>query len=96
MNITFLIGNGFDRNLGLATSYRDFVKEYKNTPGSTKNLEKFREYINENEDLWSQAEIEIGADGNAADHNPVFRNAVGDKFRNQSCMGNEIPEVMTG
>ena len=28
MNITFLIGNGFDLNLGLATAYSDFVKYY--------------------------------------------------------------------
>ena len=31
MNITFLIGNGFDLNLGLATAYSDFVKYYKET-----------------------------------------------------------------
>ena len=29
MNITFLIGNGFDRNLGLNTTYSDFTKHYK-------------------------------------------------------------------
>ena len=31
MNITFLIGNGFDLNLGLATRYTDFIEEYINT-----------------------------------------------------------------
>lgn len=31
MNITFLIGNGFDLNLGLATACSDFVKFYKET-----------------------------------------------------------------
>ncbi len=28
MNITFLIGNGFDLNLGLKTRYTDFYKYY--------------------------------------------------------------------
>ena len=29
MKITFLVGNGFDLNLGLDTNYSDFLKEYK-------------------------------------------------------------------
>ena len=32
MNITFMIGNGFDRNLGLKTKYSDFIAWYKETP----------------------------------------------------------------
>ena len=51
MNITFLIGNGFDRNLGLETTYSDFVKEYKKTNGSTETLKEFRAYIKDNEEL---------------------------------------------
>lgn len=60
MNITFLIGNGFDRNLGLATTYSDFVKEYKKSVGKTDNLKNFRKHIEENEELWSAAELAIG------------------------------------
>ena len=60
MNITFFIGNGFDRNLGLKTTYADFIKYYKNTKGATKILEKFRNYINDNEELWRNAEIALG------------------------------------
>lgn len=60
MNITFLIGNGFDRNMGLATSYSEFVEYYKETEGKTENLEKFRNHIQSNQELWSAAEIEIG------------------------------------
>lgn len=29
MNIVYIVGNGFDRNLGLKTSYQDFYKFYK-------------------------------------------------------------------
>lgn len=60
MNITFLIGNGFDRNLGLNTTYSDFVTHYKKSTPKTKALEKFHEYIKENEELWSAAEIAMG------------------------------------
>ena len=60
MNITFLIGNGFDLNLGLSTTYSDFVGDYKGADGKTKILKDFRKYINENEELWSAAEIELG------------------------------------
>lgn len=28
MNVTFLLGNGFDLNLGLSTSYKDFYSYY--------------------------------------------------------------------
>ena len=28
MNIAFVVGNGFDRALGLKTSYYDFLQEY--------------------------------------------------------------------
>ena len=38
MNITFMIGNGFDRNLGLKTTYSDFIKWYKKTPPKTDTL----------------------------------------------------------
>ena len=59
MNITFMIGNGFDRNLGLKTTYSDFIKWYKETPAKTETLKEFREYINDNEELWSAAEEEL-------------------------------------
>lgn len=60
MNITFMIGNGFDRNLGLKTKYSDFIAWYKETPAETDTLRKFRKYISKNEELWSAAEEELG------------------------------------
>ena len=60
MNITFLIGNGFDRNLGLATTYAEFVKEYKALKPPTKTIEDFRNHIKDNEELWSSAEVALG------------------------------------
>lgn len=60
MNITFLIGNGFDINLGLKTKYSDFVKYYKSLKAKSDTLKKFHDYITENEELWSAAEIAMG------------------------------------
>nr|WP_326214440.1 AbiH family protein [uncultured Oscillibacter sp.] len=60
MNITFLIGNGFDRNLGLNTTYSDFVKDYKNLKADNNILADFRRHIKENQELWSAAELALG------------------------------------
>lgn len=60
MNITFLIGNGFDLNLGLDTKYSDFIKEYKKTKKGTDTLNKLHKHIKENEDMWSVAEVALG------------------------------------
>ena len=60
MHITFLIGNGFDRNLGLNTTYSDFVKVYKNLTSKSEHINRFRTYIKENEKLWSKAEEALG------------------------------------
>ena len=60
MNITFLVGNGFDRNLGLDTTYSDFVKHYKDNTPQTDALIQFHNYIEDNEDLWSAAELAMG------------------------------------
>lgn len=60
MNITFLIGNGFDLNMGLQTLYSDFLKEYKKIDTKSKNLNSFRQNISENETEWASAEIALG------------------------------------
>lgn len=74
MNVTFMIGNGFDRNLGLKTTYSEFVAWYKDTPPKTETLRKFREFINENEELWSAAEEELGK------YTAQFEAGAGDAF----------------
>lgn len=76
MKITFLIGNGFDINLGLKTKYKDFVNHYKqinyeeNTFIDEKNLneekqkkehiDRFKKHINENIEMWSNGELALG------------------------------------
>lgn len=61
MQITFLIGNGFDLNLGLETNYSDFLKDYQKVLDTDSELiKKFKYDILENKDLWSSAELAFG------------------------------------
>lgn len=49
MNITYLIGNGFDLNLGLKTKFKDYLEEYMVPQPEDSEL------INSDIDLWSGA-----------------------------------------
>ena len=61
MNIVYLIGNGFDRNLGLRTSYKDFYNFYKKQGSSNENIRKIKEFIaNGESELWSDLEEALG------------------------------------
>lgn len=56
MNITFLIGNGFDLNLGLKTSYRDFYKYFvEHYPDNI-----IAKAINKDYELWADLEFGLG------------------------------------
>ncbi|CCY67694.1 uncharacterized protein BN753_00062 [Clostridium sp. CAG:678] len=62
MNITFLIGNGFDLNLGLETTYSAFLKEYtkKYLEKDSYELKNFKSDILADKELWSDAERAFG------------------------------------
>ena len=64
MNITFLIGNGFDLSLGLKTRYQDMYKEYVNTASADNEIREFKELLRSDEmkgyNLWSDFEIGMG------------------------------------
>lgn len=56
MNITFLIGNGFDLNLKLDTRYSDFYKYYvKNDPNDLLSKSIKKDY-----EMWSDLEVGLG------------------------------------
>ncbi|MBO5081205.1 MAG: bacteriophage abortive infection AbiH family protein [Lachnospiraceae bacterium] len=71
MNITFLIGNGFDLNLGMKTQYTDFIEYYIQNDdfdfesefdfffGDTP-IKKFKRDLDKNKMLWSAAELAFG------------------------------------
>lgn len=71
MNITYLIGNGFDRNMGLSTSFSDFLEDFlKEAEDDDPEIGKFKEDIRKRElkdrkekrdtTLWSNAELAFG------------------------------------
>ena len=67
MDITFLIGNGFDLSLGCKTSYRDFYEWYLNQPTGSqhaKAIKRLKENIKKDLDEglqnWSDFEIGLG------------------------------------
>jgi len=62
MNILFLIGNGFDLNLGMKTRYRDFYDYYTNLPKDNDSdvVKSFKNELWNNIDLWSDLERELG------------------------------------
>ena len=68
MNITFLIGNGFDLNLGLDTGYKDFLKYYLSqetidpkTKKPDKDIQAFKNLISNEIEYWSDLEKALGA-----------------------------------
>lgn len=56
MNITFMIGNGFDINLGLKTRYTDFYPYYL----SKNHEDMISQSIAENYDRWADLELALG------------------------------------
>lgn len=61
MRVTFLIGNGFDINLGLNTRYKDFIDVYKK-PNVNDDvvIKTFKNHLEENKENWSDAELAFG------------------------------------
>jgi hypothetical protein len=60
MNITCIIGNGFDLNLGLKTSYKDFYEYYERTNSPNDDVRKMKESIKANINYWSDLELALG------------------------------------
>lgn len=61
MNVTILVGNGFDLNLNLKTQYTDFIKDYcENTEGDNQVIEKFKKDIAKDCENWANAELAFG------------------------------------
>lgn len=57
MNITFLIGNGFDLNCGLKSSYHDIYLEYIKQPSSSDVIAKFKKDLWDKIDNWGDFEV---------------------------------------
>ena len=60
MQILYIIGNGFDLNLDLETSYNHFYQYYKNVESDNVNVQKLKENISKTYESWSDLELELG------------------------------------
>ena len=61
MNILFILGNGFDINLGLKTRYQEFYNFYSKSHNSNDSVMKLKDHIGKNTDgYWSDLELALG------------------------------------
>lgn len=60
MNILYFIGNGFDLNLKMKTSYQDFLNFYKKIHNDSSTIKEFKKEIDENYLDWSDLEVNLG------------------------------------
>lgn len=74
MNITHLLGNGFDLNLGLKTAYKDFYSFYQNTSTNKDLKSELIEEIKQNKNEWSDFEFNFGKFTNKTDSPKDFIN----------------------
>ncbi len=60
MNVLFLIGNGFDLNVGLNTRFRDALESYLKEKTTDPKIIKFKDDIKQDFENWSDFEKQIG------------------------------------
>ena len=60
MNIVFLIGNGFDINVGLKTCYTDILTKYLKLKSADPRIVSFKKEIASNIEYWSDFEKRMG------------------------------------
>lgn len=60
MEILFLIGNGFDINLDMPTSYKQFYESYKKVKNESKLITELKKDIKSEKNTWSDLELRLG------------------------------------
>lgn len=61
MNILYILGNGFDKAQGMATSYPEFYRYLMDNSENCSDLMRFlKEEINGDKELWSDMEVAFG------------------------------------
>ena len=60
MNITYIIGNGFDLCLGLNTRYSDFYDYYQNQSSPSEEVKQLKATIDKNKENWVDLELALG------------------------------------
>lgn len=60
MNVTLILGNGFDLNMGMPTSYSDFYQYYLKLDSSVKGVDFIKEKIKDEPKTWADLEKALG------------------------------------
>lgn len=60
MNIVYIIGNGFDLNLGMKTSYVDFYRDYFQKETGERLVLKLKKEIDSKHENWADLELQLG------------------------------------
>jgi len=60
MQVIYLMGNGFDLNLGLKTSYKEFYESYKSNESDGEQVKLLKKNISNNYKNWSDLELALG------------------------------------
>lgn len=86
MNITILIGNGFDLNMGLKTSYHDFLLWYveEQCKDDTDEVKNFKEKLKDEfkKDNWSDLELYLGEYSNHCKNIDEYGDIIEDILQN--------------
>lgn len=82
MSVTFIIGNGFDKNCGLASDYKDVYKEYCiHKDGESEIIRKFKDDIENDIALWSDFEEKMSKYASKLENEEQFIECVDDFSR---------------
>lgn len=60
MNILYILGNGFDINYGIQTSYLDFYKYYEGISTRSELVKSLKSEISSNIETWANLELALG------------------------------------
>lgn len=75
MNITFLIGNGFDLRMGMKTRFTDMYEGYIAHPSSTAAIEKFKEMLRQDApkyETWGDFEMAMAEKAKEFENEAAF------------------------
>ena len=79
MNVLFMIGNGFDRNLGMKTSFSHFYEYYCSLQSDDEAIKKVKEAIKNKKDMdWSDLEEALGNYSNTVDSKEEYKVVIRD------------------
>lgn len=67
-----IIGNGFDKNCGLKTSYSDVYDKYIVSPSASESISEFKESISKDYKNWSDFELGMANYAKSLDSEDVF------------------------